>query len=202
MKLFIKKYIFQPIKHLQRLFSVIFYKLNFKLRDIEYGNMPLIRGRLFIYNGGKCTLGNSLIFNSSLTSNLVGIYKPCTINVEEGAMLIIGDNCGFSGVSIYCADKIEIGKYLTCGGNVCIWDTDFHPIGHLDRRVHDRRKIASKHVKIGDDVFIGANSMILKGVEIGDRVVIGAGSIVTKSIPADELWAGNPAKFIKKLSQK
>ena len=53
-------------------------------------------------------------------------------------------------------------------------------------------------VKIGNDVFIGANTIITKNVTIGNNVVIGAGSIVTKDIPDDEIWAGNPARCIKK----
>ena len=51
-----------------------------------------------------------------------------------------------------------------------------------------------------DDVFIGANCYIGKGVIIGDRSIVAAGSVVVKSIPADEIWGGNPAKFIKKIN--
>lgn len=53
-------------------------------------------------------------------------------------------------------------------------------------------------VKIGNGCFIGMNTIIANSVTIGDKAVIGAGSIVTKDIPAGEVWAGNPAKFIKK----
>ncbi len=53
-------------------------------------------------------------------------------------------------------------------------------------------------VNIGDNVFIGMNTLIVNSVNIGDNVVIGAGSIVTCDIPSNEVWAGNPAKFIKK----
>ena len=52
---------------------------------------------------------------------------------------------------------------------------------------------------IEDNVFIGAHSTILKGVTIGQNSIIGACSVVTKNIPPNEIWAGNPAKFIKKL---
>ena len=55
---------------------------------------------------------------------------------------------------------------------------------------------------IGNDVFIGTNSLILKGVEIGDRSIIGAGSVVTKSVPASEIWAGNPAVFLRKIDEE
>jgi acetyltransferase-like isoleucine patch superfamily enzyme len=52
-------------------------------------------------------------------------------------------------------------------------------------------------IEIGKNVWIGANSVILKGIEIGDGGVVGAGSVVTKSIPANEIWAGNPARKIR-----
>ena len=54
-------------------------------------------------------------------------------------------------------------------------------------------------IELGDDVFIGVNSIVTKGVTIGDRSIIAAGSIVVKSIPNDEIWGGNPAKFLKKI---
>ena len=54
-------------------------------------------------------------------------------------------------------------------------------------------------ITISDNVFIGTSCIICKGVSIGENAVIGAGSIVTKNIPANEIWAGNPAKFIRKI---
>ena len=56
-----------------------------------------------------------------------------------------------------------------------------------------------KEVKIGNNVWIGERSMILKGVEIGDGAVVAGASVVTKSVPANTVVAGNPAKIIKKL---
>ena len=74
---------------------------------------------------------------------------------------------------------------------------------------HNRREIKSDNankrdepVIIGHDVFVGMNTIILKGVEIGDRCIIGAGSVVTKSIPSDYVAAGNPAKVIRKINQQ
>lgn len=54
-------------------------------------------------------------------------------------------------------------------------------------------------IKIEDDAFIGARSIITKGVTIGARSVVAAGSVVVCDIPSDEIWGGNPAKFIKRL---
>ena len=59
--------------------------------------------------------------------------------------------------------------------------------------------IRSKPVKICKGAFIGAGSYILKGVTIGEKSIVGAGSVVTKDIPSGEIWAGNPAKFIRKV---
>ena len=56
----------------------------------------------------------------------------------------------------------------------------------------------SHYVKIGDNCFIGANTVIVSNVVIGDNSIVGAGSVVTKDIPPNEIWAGNPARFIKK----
>jgi acetyltransferase-like isoleucine patch superfamily enzyme len=69
-----------------------------------------------------------------------------------------------------------------------------------DRRVgaQDQVGIKSSPVKIGDDVFIGANALILKGVTIGDRAIVGAGSVVARDAPEDEVWAGNPACMVRK----
>ena len=63
----------------------------------------------------------------------------------------------------------------------------------------DQRLRQCAPVVIGGNVFIGARCIILKGVTIGENSIIGAGSVVTKSIPANEIWAGNPAKFIRKI---
>lgn len=167
--------------------------------NISCTSPPKIRGKLHVCNKGKMILGKEVIFNCSRESNWVGLYKPCTISVRENAFLYIGNYSGFSGVSIYCQTEIKIGENVNCGGNVCIWDTDFHPLEYKDRRIHNVAAIKSAAIVIGDDVFIGANSIILKGVVIGTRSIIGAGSVVTKEIPADEIWAGNPARFIRKI---
>lgn len=173
--------------------------LRIKRAKVEYKTFPSIYGRLAIKNHGRCTMGQNVTFKSSFSSNYVGLSKRCSVFVKSNASLVIGNNSGFSGVSIYCAKDITIGNYVNCGGNVSIWDTDFHPLEFEARRTHDVEKIRSSPINIGDDVFIGANSIVLKGVTIGDRAIIGAGSVVTKAVPADEIWAGNPARFIKKV---
>ena len=65
----------------------------------------------------------------------------------------------------------------------------------------DRSNAKRMGIVIEEDVLIGTRCIILKGVKIGKRSIVGSGSVVTMSIPSDEIWAGNPAVFIKKISQ-
>jgi acetyltransferase-like isoleucine patch superfamily enzyme len=81
-----------------------------------------------------------------------------------------------------------IGERCSIGWDVWITDTDYH-------RLNDGEDIAP--VSIGDEVWIGAKSMILKGVTVGKGAVIAAGSVVTKDVPERALVAGNPATVIR-----
>jgi acetyltransferase-like isoleucine patch superfamily enzyme len=200
MKSFLKIFFIKPIRFLIREYLKYFHFFLLRYKNVEFDEIPIISGKIIISNSGKFMIGKNVTFNNSITSNYVGLFKQCTIYVHKEGSLMIGDNSGFSGVSIYCSNKIKIGQYVNIGGNVCIWDTDFHPLGFKERRVNNEVKIQSVPISIGDDVFIGANSIILKGVNIGDRAIIGAGSVVSKNIPSDEIWAGNPARFIRKCT--
>jgi len=178
---------------------VLFYLRN-KYRQAYFGDNIYLDGLPYfsLSKSAKVHIGENTIFRNTTRNNMVGIFKKCSIAVLDDADLYIDCNSGFSGVSIYCAKHISIGKYLTCGGNVSIWDTDFHPLEKEARRGHNVDKIKCETIVIGDDVFIGAQSIILKGVHIGDGAIIAAGSVVAKSIPAFEVWGGNPARFIRK----
>lgn len=193
----------------------LFYNLRLKVNRVKYktyiklrlpnfivGEKLKIYGKLLlsVHPESEIRFGNNIIFKSNTKYNFVGIFKPVSIAVKKNAILYIGDNSGFSGTSIFASKKIIIGKNCNFGGNTSIWDTDFHPLDFEARRINDVSKINADNIYIGDDVFVGANAIILKGVKIGDRVIVGAGSVVTKSIPADEIWAGNPAKFIRKIN--
>jgi acetyltransferase-like isoleucine patch superfamily enzyme len=86
------------------------------------------------------------------------------------------------------------------GANVTIADTDFHSLRPHYRSGHTDPSIAVEDIIIGKRVFVGTNSIILRGVTIGDRAVIGPGSAVTNSVPADAVAAGNPCRIIRELT--
>ena len=73
----------------------------------------------------------------------------------------------------------------------------FHSLD-VSRSKKENDKDKSSAVIIGDELFIGAHTIILKGVTIGRGAIVGAGSVVSKSIPAGEVWAGNPVKAIRR----
>ena len=93
--------------------------------------------------------------------------------------------------------KIVIEDNVLIGANTKIWDNDFHPVKYEDRVAKEPPKSAA--VCIREGAFIGACSIIMKGVTVGYHSVVGAGSVVTHNIPDNEIWAGNPAKFVRKI---
>jgi len=156
---------------------------------------------LDISPSGKMSLGADFKMNNGGRYNMIGRQQKCCFVVSHDAALVIGQNVGMSAVAIICCHRITIGNNVKIGGNTVIYDTDFHSTDYLQRKNRDQdvanRKSAA--VCIGDDVFIGAHTTILKGVKIGSRSIVGAGSVVTKDIPEDEIWAGNPARLIKPI---
>ena len=107
--------------------------------------------------------------------------------------LVIGERCGFSGVTIWCFKSITIGNDVRVGANCFILDGDGHQ--------GDPRAGKNSPVVIGDNVWLGANVTVLKGVTIGENSMIGMGSVVTKDIPANVMAAGNPCRVIKDLGK-
>lgn len=176
--------------------------LSFYLNNVKIKNGLKVAGfiKVDVTRRGKVNIGQNLNINSGNNFNVIGRQQK-TIFWVEGE-LKIGDNVGMSATAIICNYIINIGNNVMIGGNTVIYDTDFHALDASIRndKTLDRDNAIKKEVTIGDNVFIGAHSTILKGVKIGDNAIIGACSVVTKSIPANEIWGGNPAQFIKKIS--
>ena len=109
-----------------------------------------------------------------------------------------------NGVCIVSYEKVSIGCDCQIASSTMISDTDFHPVDPeiRIRQVRGEKfpfsSVGKKTIKIGNNVWIGWNSTILKGVEIGDNSIVAAGSVVLAgNYPAGVLLAGNPAKIIK-----
>jgi acetyltransferase-like isoleucine patch superfamily enzyme len=155
--------------------------------------------RINVGIGGKCTFGAKFTMNNNEMSNPIGRFNRCSFILGNKGTLTIGKNVGISSSAIVCHNKITIGDNVKIGGNVVIYDTDFHSLDpeHRLKPELDNFKTKTAEVKIGDNVFIGGHTTILKGVIIGNNAIVGACSVVTKNIPNNEIWAGNPAQKIK-----
>ncbi|UFH53094.1 acyltransferase [Spirosoma sp. KNUC1025] len=159
----------------------LFYKIFFKLEKL----INKERNRLLKVRLKQC-------------GNNVRIDKNCHILVPE--RMEIGDNTSISSfTTIYATFGVKIGKNCLISSNCGI--SSYNHIQHSLNRPDDKDKDVqfSKPVDIGDNVWIGMNSCILPGVQIGNNSIIGSGSVVTKNVPSNEIWVGNPARFIKKL---
>ena len=176
-------------------------RLFLRVNRVNYGkNLKLIGWPfVFRYPHAQIELGEKVRINSNFWSNLLGLYQRTIIVAKGKGKIKIGNNVGISGASIYAIGRIEIGNKSLIGANVKIIDNDFHPVDPEDRLEHDNSKIAHAPVIIGDNVFIGMNSIILKGTVIGNNCVIGAGSVVHGKFEDNCVIAGNPAKVIKFL---
>lgn len=118
---------------------------------------------------------------------------------DYGENIFFGDNVymNFNCVILDCA-KVTIGNNVLLGPNVQLYAAT-HPIQAKERVVEGKIMDFSLPINIGNDVWIGGSTIVLPGVTIGDNVVIGAGSLVTKDIPSNCIAVGSPAKKIKDL---
>lgn len=177
----------------------LLFRILLFINDVDFGTNVKTGGaipQVRINRKKKCVkLGNNVSFNNY---NDVAWCLKCAIWVKEGATLVIEDGSGLNGALVYVTDSVFIGKNVKIGGGTKIFDTDFHPLSFEIRRTSNNGT-KSAPIFIEDDVFIGTSCLILKGVHIGARSIVAAGSVVVKSIPSDEIWGGNPAKFIKKI---
>jgi acetyltransferase-like isoleucine patch superfamily enzyme len=134
-----------------------------------------------VYIGNNCTLEHNIFFKYD------GIWKS-DISIQISNKVFIGSGCEFN-----IKAGIKIGDNCLIASGCRFIDHDHGvKLGQLMFSQHG----PEKPIKLGEDVWLGCNVVVLKGVEIANGAVVAAGSIVTKSIPANEIWAGVPARKI------
>ncbi len=151
--------------------------------------LPYIRGRSRLFIGNQVNLsGRSSFFFMNVDDSEAEIHI--------GDHTFIGDGCTFSA-----ARRITIGCHCLIAALVRVHDNDGHPIDAERRRKGGRITLDEcKEVVLGNNVWIGAGAVILKGVNIGDNAVVGTGSVVTYDVAANTVVAGNPARVLKTLN--
>ena len=131
------------------------------------------------------------------TGETVNILPP--FHCDYGYNIEVGENF-FANYNFLVLDvaKVSIGDNVQVAPNVAIY-TAGHPLHPEMRNTGYEYGIS---VTIGDNVWIGGNTVILPGVTIGDNAVIGAGSVVGKDVPADMLAVGNPLRIIREITEE
>jgi acetyltransferase-like isoleucine patch superfamily enzyme len=192
-------YIWIGKNRIRIIFTNKLIRLSCYIKGVIIGQGVVFNGFPFVlrFRKSRIEIGNNCTFNSAKNSLLIGLLRPCTfVTLTPDSEIILGNNVGISGSIIIAASKIRIGNKVTIGANCTILDTDFHHTD-LQKRITDN-SFPTRPVVIKDNVFIGANCMILKGVTIGQNSTIGAGSVVFNDIPDNSIAIGNPCKIIIK----
>ncbi len=200
------------IRKLYRFLRVVYYKtariyswliscFKFYLNGVKFHRDFISFGIpiLDINMQGNSSIGKKFSFNSGKYHAMGGRQQQCYFVVAKGGRLSIGDNVGVTSVAFICHNKISIGNNVKIGINTVIYDTDFHSLDARMRNSYPERLdgVKSKPVIIHDGAFIGGHSTILKGVTIGKNAIVGAGSVVFENVPDEQVWAGNPARYVR-----
>jgi acetyltransferase-like isoleucine patch superfamily enzyme len=166
------------------------------------GPRPIIRSS----PGSRLQIGAHSVLNSDNDTSFVPIASCVKFALGQGAEIIIGQHSDLNGCCISAYEKVQIGSYVQIGPSTWITDTDLHATdpsvrrAQLEGRPYDWASVARSPVVIEDDVWLGANVIVLKGIRIGRGSVIGVGSVVACDIPPMSVAAGNPARIIKSIS--
>jgi acetyltransferase-like isoleucine patch superfamily enzyme len=169
------------VRRVLRVLRAIAY---YRLKGVRHGPLPYIQGRLpRVSARGEVIVGRRF--------KVDGLQAQVDFGAGPRGRLVVGDDVFFNrGSTVYAAELVEIGDNTRIADHVTVHDTDFH-------EVEQGAPVRVAPVRIGRNVWIGRNAIVLPGVTIGDRAVIGAGSVVTSDVPADVVAAGNPCRPLR-----
>lgn len=165
-------------------------------KNFKAFGIPLIH----LSKESKVNIGKNCTIRSWAKYSDTGENRPTVIRTRNKGVIQIGDYTGITSTLIFSESQIIIGNNVKIGGGTRIFDTNFHSTNAKIRASKDDTKnVRALPIFINDNVFIGTGCIITKGVTIGCNSIIAAGSVVVKSVPENQIWGGNPAKFIKEL---
>ncbi len=202
---------------MKRIVKYILYSLKFKGVSIKFNST--IKNTHFqskIRIEKQCYISDSIIKENCRIKEKSRLIEVCLKGnniIHENTRIFRSEIGKFTYIaSNSYIINAKIGAFCSIGNNVFIASM-LHPIERMSthpifysnnqnfgiRFVDDNPNFVDyNNIIIGNDVWIGAGAILLPGIEIEDGAIIGAGSVVTKNVPAYSIFAGNPAKFIRK----
>lgn len=157
---------------------------HLRRHGVHFGAGPSYAGGLpLIMNDGRFVVGQAFRAQAFQT--------PPEFGVAPGAELRLGDHVFVNkGVLLYARREVVVGDHCSFGDYACVWDTNFHEVAPGEGTT-----VAP--VRIGRNVWVGRQAIVMPGVTIGDHAVVAAGAVVTKDVPARSVVAGVPARVVR-----
>jgi acetyltransferase-like isoleucine patch superfamily enzyme len=178
--------------YIKSLIRGFYYRIiyNCMRKRLKIGRNFRVRGYLSIKGPGSVSIGNNALIDGNHHAVTLWTYS-------KDAKISIGSNVFLNGSRFGCKMEVEVGDNCILA-DCRILDTDHHSTNPSRR--NDHAAIKSVPIKIGKNVWIAMDSVVLKGVKIGENSTITAKSVVMSDVPANCIYGGNPAIIIRKLS--
>lgn len=175
--------------------------LRLRAHEASVGKALRVRGplRIHCHRTGRIRIGDHCRIQSGFAGNPVGGSGRMSLWVGPGATLTLGDRVGLSNSTIVCLQSVTIEDDVFLGGGSQVYDTDFHSLDPHERMAPGNPGSRTAAVVIHRRAFVGGHAILLKGSSVGEAAVLGAGSVARSAIPALQIWAGNPARFLALL---
>lgn len=162
--------------------TIVFYRSKI-VNMCKYGRVRI---------GSLCKIGTSSRgYHSGMP------FYTSILNDGANSNISIGNNCRINGAYIHAQERVEIGNNCVIAAGVSIMDSNGHEVISSDRT---KGRDIPQAIKVGNNVWIGLNVVVLKNTVIGDNCVVAAGSVVKGIFPENSLIMGNPARIVKALN--
>jgi len=164
---------------------------SFRLGNhVQFGSGFVTNGSLVVKGPGRVIFGDNVNAWGHAEKNVFITFTPDSV-------ITVGSGTRLNGAGVQCYSRVTIGPRCILGSTVII-DSDYHPLDPAHR--HDPgAPMSSAPIEIGENVWLGGQSAVLKGSRIGENSVVGFRAVVTGEVPPNVVVAGNPARVVKEL---
>jgi acetyltransferase-like isoleucine patch superfamily enzyme len=165
--------------------------------QVQLRGLPMIDAR----KGGSIMIEDNVLLNSRSWEYHINMHSSVKLLADRpGAEVRIGENTRINGACVHAWNSIHIGKNCLIAANTQIFDASGHALSFPDVENRINTSGSARPIVVEDNVWIGANCIILPGVCIGNGSIIAAGSVVHEAVPPFVVAGGNPARVLKDYS--